>query len=51
MKLMTRQSLIAPYEQTITPGFQLAVAHLQSAASGRERENGCHRMGNSLSVR
>ena len=51
MELMSCQSLIAPHEQTIPFGSQLAVAHLQSAFSGCEREHGCHRMGNSLRVR
>ena len=51
MELMSCQGLIAPHEQTITFGSQLAVAHLQGAASGREREYGCHRMGTSLRVR
>ena len=51
MELMSCQGLIAPHEQTITFGSQLAVAHLKGAASGREREYGCHRMGHSLRVR
>ena len=51
MELMACQGLIAPHEQAITSGIQLAVAHLQGAASGGEREYGCHRMGHSLRVR
>ena len=50
MELVSCQGLIAPHEQTITFGSQLAVAHLQSAFSGREREYGCHRMDHSLGV-